>query len=550
MNDRQEQHLDVLSQMDERIVEEVTLERYERGRWLARRKRVRWISIIASAACFFLLLTFGGGILRLIGGKQIPVYEGMTVASEYAGTPQESLGWATVKPMLQFAAGDGQETEPPKEPPKLPHDSKPIEEVVESTLQVEGSGEPPYYAKPNQDIYITVHINNPDKFEILSFTLNGEKYSSYMFEEGSDMEHLVLKVNVGDRAPCEILTYTIDAIKYIDGTEIKDVRMEGDDTVQVGIAPDVTVTEKIGTQTLSLTLTPREPHASSSENQIEIYAVLYDGKTLINKKKISLTDVAVTVSFEGLDEKTTYQYGIVALYHVVDGEKTVTYVLKEKTVSTLPFVEFTDVSRDHHSLNFRLQWYGENTGTSLALYQEDTFVRELSMNDTVVDALKVGTPYRLVLTYTDGDAVRTVELEIPIYGYSPVKNGEISKEYSPLIQLFNQTTMDYRLHLGCDITATDDPNVYAVAGRIVEIMTDGILGKLVAIETANGDTFYYKSLGSIADGLSVGQSVSFGQVIGTVGNTLFDEVAESPHLHLEIIAANGKTLDPGKYMNG
>ncbi len=540
MNDRQEQHLNLLSQMDEQIVEEVTVERYARVRGLARRKKIRWISILASAACLFLLFSFGLNIFQFLGFfKQVPVYEGMTVSNEFSGAEQADLRMTTVMPMLEFAAGGGQNAEPPK----LPHGSKPLEEVVKSTLQVEGSGEPLYYAEPNQDIYITVHIDNPDKFEILSFTLNGEKYSSYMFEEGSDMENLVLKINVGDAQPCEILTYTIDAIKYIDGTEIKDVRMKGDDTVQIGITPDVTVTEETGVQSLSLTVTPTEPHAPSSKDLIEISTVLYDGETLIEKKTIVLADSAVTVTFEGLDEKTVYQYGIVALYRAT------VRVLAEKTVMTLPFVEFTDVSRDHYSCKFRLQWYGENTGTSLALYQEDTFVQELSVDDTVVDALKVGIPYRLVLTYTDGDTVKTVELEIPIYGYSPVKNGEISKKYSPKLQLFNQTTMDYRVHLGCDITATDDPNVYAVAGRIVEIMTDGSLGKLVAIETSNGDTFYYKSLGSIADGLSVGQSVSFGQVIGTVGSSLAVESADPPHLHLEIKDANGQYVDPAIYMD-
>ena len=459
MNDRQEQHLNLLSQMDEQIVEEVTVERYARVRGLARRKKIRWISILASAACFFLLFSFGGGLLRLFGVlKHVPVYEGMTVSNEFSGAEQADLRMTTVMPMLEFAAGGGQNAESPK----LPHDSKPIEEVVESTLRVEGSGEPLYYAEPNQEIYITVHIDNPDKFEILSFTLNGEKYSSYMFEEGSDMENLVLKVNVGDAQPCEILTYTIDAIKYVDGTAIKDVRMKGDDTVQIGITPDITVREKKGVQSLTLTVMPTEPHASTSEDQMEIYAVLYDGETLINKKKITLAASAVTVTFEGLDEQTTYRYGIVALYHAN------VRVLAEKTMITL----------------------------------------------------------------------------------IPIRNGKITKKYSITTQVLNKTTGDFRAHLGCDIIATDDPNVYSIAGQIVKISTSGGSdGKLVAIRATNGDTFYYRSLGSVAEGLSVGQSVSYGQVIGTVGSSLTVESAESPHLHLEIKDANGEYVDPAVYMD-
>ena len=51
-----------------------------------------------------------------------------------------------------------------------------------------------------------------------------------MFQEGSDMEHLVLKVNVG------LTEYTIDAIKYVDGIVLKDVRMEGEKTIRVMVS--------------------------------------------------------------------------------------------------------------------------------------------------------------------------------------------------------------------------------------------------------------------------------------------------------------------------
>ena len=105
-----------------------------------------------------------------------------------------------------------------------------IEEKVESTLQVISSADKIYYADKNQDIYITIKLSNPDSYEIMSFTLNGNKYSSYMFEQGSDMENLILKHNVGNAAG--IVDYTIDAIKYIDGTDIKDVIMDGDKTVK------------------------------------------------------------------------------------------------------------------------------------------------------------------------------------------------------------------------------------------------------------------------------------------------------------------------------
>jgi len=205
--------------------------------------------------------------------------------------------------------------------------------------------------------------------------------------------------------------------------------------------------------------------------------------------------------------------------------------------------EFTDVSRDLHSCRFRLKWYGENTGTSLALYKGKTLIRELSVNDTVVDALETGVQYRLVLTYAFGENQKSIEMDLPIRGYHPVKNGEILKRHSPDVAVFDKTMGDFRVHFGYDIAATNDPKVYAMMGQVVEI-GEGT----VAIRTANGDTFYYMSLDSVASGLSVGASVSFDQVIGTVGQSWMMEIAEGQHLHLEIKDANGNYVDPAIFL--
>ena len=88
-----------------------------------------------------------------------------------------------------------------------------------------------YFTVRNEDVYIHVHLSNPEQFEILSFTLNGTKYTSYMFEKGSTLETLILKVNVGDLMGMQ--TYTIDAIKYVDKQAIKDCRMNGKTTVEI-----------------------------------------------------------------------------------------------------------------------------------------------------------------------------------------------------------------------------------------------------------------------------------------------------------------------------
>ena len=142
--------------------------------------------------------------------RQVPIYEGMTVSSTIENVEQMNRGiytrvGALVKAMPVL---------------NLSRNFKDVE--------VEASD---YYADLSEDIFITIHISNPDNFEILSFTLNGEKYSSYMFERGSDMENIIIKCNVGRKSGEH--EYTIDAIKYVDKSAIKDVVIRGNQTIKV-----------------------------------------------------------------------------------------------------------------------------------------------------------------------------------------------------------------------------------------------------------------------------------------------------------------------------
>ena len=120
------------------------------------------------------------------------------------------------------------------------------------TIDVETDDEIKYFVKPNETFIVEVHISNPDQFEIQSFTLNGEKYANYMFRVGSTMELLLLEVN----APTTpgYFDYSIDAIKYIDGTEIKDVDMsKGNKRIRTGILYDIPPKATIINQNISTT---------------------------------------------------------------------------------------------------------------------------------------------------------------------------------------------------------------------------------------------------------------------------------------------------------
>ena len=278
-----------------------------------------------------------------------------------------------------------------------------IDDKAKSTLDVAGSAQNIYYADKNQDIYITIKLSNPDSYEILSFTLNGKKYSNYMFEDGSDMENLVLKVNVGNVGG--IVEYTIDAIKYVDGTDIKDVRMDGDKTVKAGVrASDqtyVTVTNEQKTMTsISFDAQVVDSYSLIEKSGGYAKAVLYDGETMISKD-VTVGE-KVSVVFDNLTPNTVYQYGVVALYDDLSGNGVQLNTLYKKAVYTDTIVLFKDVQVGKESISWNFEWnqsFANKQMNAITLWQNGAKVQDVDVNATSVDGLKSNNEYTLKATY-------------------------------------------------------------------------------------------------------------------------------------------------------
>ena len=323
MYDHNKDHftLDVVSAIDEDILDKNLKKRFELWFKRGKRKTARWVPIVAAAACLCILLST---IFILLPGpdipgpgpddKQIPVYRGMTVSNEPPATEQVHLP-ATAYPTFSLLSTS---TLPPYDISLLGNDdapgqNKPNEDqgkYDESPDIVFGQT---YYAMKNEDIYIYIHLSNPDEFEILSFTLNGKKYSSNMFEYGSDLQTLILKYNVGDVDGLQ--EYTIDAIKYVDGEKIKDVRMEGDKTVKVFVNDEKDLLQfNAELSFTTLTIAPTKPLISLA---------LYEGEELL--RTLSPTDTEITdLPFDKrLILKATYSDGTRTreAQHIFDTQK-------------------------------------------------------------------------------------------------------------------------------------------------------------------------------------------------------------------------------------
>ena len=130
----------------------------------------------------------------------------------------------------------------------------------------------------------------------------------------------------------------------------------------------------------------------------------------------------------------------------------------------------------------------------------------------------------------------------------PMQNATIAKDYSGTELQYNDTLKQWEIHKAIDFIATDNLNVYAVAdGTVSNVYTNYLEGTVVEISHSDGIVSIYKSLASDIS-VAVGDTVSAGQVIGQVGDSMAQESNIGAHLHFEM-TVNGVKVDPNDYLS-
>ena len=132
-----------------------------------------------------------------------------------------------------------------------------------------------------------------------------------------------------------------------------------------------------------------------------------------------------------------------------------------------------------------------------------------------------------------------------------VKNplsGQTIAEYSMDALSYNQTTRDWRVHDGVDIAAAAGTQVCAAAdGTVYTVYEDETMGMTVVIRHEGDYTTRYASLDQQVS-VKPGDTVTAGQVIGTVGNTALMESGIGDHLHFSV-SCNGVAVNPKDFLS-
>ena len=332
--------------------------------------------------------------------SSIPEYKGMTI-SNHDSKPDILNKKNTPKILKESDTND--EYKPPE------YDNHEEEEKVLSeqindlvNIEVETDDEVKYYVRPNETFTIEIHLSNPYQYEIQSFTLNGKKYSNYMFKDGSTMELLLLETTAPSTPG--YFEYSIDAIKYIDGTEIKDVKMSGDKTIKAGIehsnSPSAQIlNQNISTTFIDLILNINDLDSLIDKNSLKIY--LSNGEEIINEKSLKVGENNIT--FKNLKAHTLYEYGVSATFDLVDGRDKHNERLLRNSFITQGIFSLESIERTKTSITFKVNKNGDDGQIdSISLYDKNNGKLIASGNSSTnsFEGLLSNHTYRLYLDFS------------------------------------------------------------------------------------------------------------------------------------------------------
>ena len=126
-------------------------------------------------------------------------------------------------------------------------------------------------------------------------------------------------------------------------------------------------------------------------------------------------------------------------------------------------------------------------------------------------------------------------------------SGTLLRGYSAEALSYDRTMADWRVHRGWDIACAAGEPVLAVSGgTVTAVYEDDLLGTVVEIDHGGDVVSMYANL-DVSPAVGVGQTVSCGDTVGTVGATALAESGEEAHLHFAM-RCGGSSVDPGEYV--
>lgn len=249
-------------------------------------------------------------------------------------------------------------------------------------------------------------------------------------------------------------------------------------------------------------------------------------KLCLLKKNITTNDDEI---FEDIKNTGTNYY---TYYAIVENGEEKAYLAKLEDAQNVlnQLSEKNSENKDKISIEQKYETSLNNFVTSeeavASLYKQVVTKKQVASTVTSRGSEKISTSTAI----SDAKPQLGVSLSRPVSGKITAHYGEKSSVRSSA-------------HTGLDIANSHGtPIKAAAAGTVVFSGTKGSYGKMVIISHGNGVQTYYGHCSSLD--VSVGQTVSQGQVIAKMGST---GNSTGNHLHLEV-RVNGSSVNPQKYL--
>lgn len=269
--------------------------------------------------------------------------------------------------------------------------------IVDSREPTDNGELETYIKNKDEMIVVEVHFDNPSNAPINSVTINGQRYRTNRFEEGSSPTVVILNLTL--RVTGETL-YEVENFVYSD---VNSVNIDTNNTYAVFVLknlPSATLSNlEQGSEQLTMEIRVTDEDAVTLEESTTVD--LYRGDTLIESKAI-LAGVINSVTFDDLLSNQTYSIQVTTDYNLDDGEGVVTdyLLLSDDTLTTLekdtPSASISLDEISEEAIDFNVMFTDPAT-----VLVEDGLDIVISQDDTIIDSLEGVDPETLdALSFT------------------------------------------------------------------------------------------------------------------------------------------------------
>ena len=290
---------------------------------------------------------------------------------------------------------------------------------IEGLLPEKEENELKYFAKPNSKILIAIYLNNPNNYEILSFSINDYKYQSYEFKDGSTGQIIYIEVPIGSISGIE--EFYINSLKYIDDKEIKEAIYEGERTIEVGITyinlPKI-VDVKLDVEETKCNISYNLVNNSIINSDTYYKAFIFKNNNLIAGIDLNINDNNININ--NLEMATSYNLIIGYAYDLFDSLGYRFIVLYNCSFTTKNGIFNVVANSSYNSVNIQYDKNNDVNVKGAKLYYKNELINEISGENISFNNLLANSEYDLIIYYS----YVLNEKEISIRNFSSCRCGE------------------------------------------------------------------------------------------------------------------------------